>query len=213
VLVSSRFEHKLISSAQIGNIPSNLRIVDYSHGHTGSAHDLTAFEGTGAHRFPDHLFKGEEFAWADSAYNVTERVIPIHKRPAADIPENARFDQAVSQIRVRCEHCMGALKGRWQCLRGLRLSINSQHEHVAACRWITICIILHNLCIDVEGICSVYIHASSLISSAGSSNLEFFIQQHDREEDVDATVDENSGGEISNAKRHRLVAEYAAARA
>jgi len=46
---------------------------------------------------------------------------------------------------------MGALKGRWQCLQGLRVNINSKRQHRAACRWITIAIILHNLVIDVYG--------------------------------------------------------------
>ena len=46
---------------------------------------------------------------------------------------------------------MGALKGRFQCLRGLRVSINSKQDHHDACRRITIAIILHDLIIDVEG--------------------------------------------------------------
>lgn len=41
---------------------------------------------------------------------------------------------------------MGALKGHWQCLQGLRVNINSKRQHRAACP-----IILHNLVIDVEG--------------------------------------------------------------
>ena len=45
---------------------------------------------------------------------------------------------------------MGALKGRFQCLCGLPVNINSNGDHVKACRWITIAIILHNLVIDVE---------------------------------------------------------------
>jgi len=46
---------------------------------------------------------------------------------------------------------MGALKGRFQCLRGLRVSINTKEDHVWASRWITMAIILHNLVIDIEG--------------------------------------------------------------
>ncbi|KIM50184.1 hypothetical protein SCLCIDRAFT_71207, partial [Scleroderma citrinum Foug A] len=41
---------------QIGNLPSNLCIVDYSHGLTGSAHDAWAFESTGAAKYPDWFF-------------------------------------------------------------------------------------------------------------------------------------------------------------
>ncbi|KAF8802079.1 hypothetical protein BYT27DRAFT_7226486 [Phlegmacium glaucopus] len=128
-------------NAQIGNTPSNLRIVDYSHGMTGSAHDATAFEHTTAAKYPDWFFDGEEFAWADSAYAVNSCMIPVHKKPASDDLANSLFDK----------HCMGALKGRFQCLRGLRVNIQSKQDHHAACRWITIAIILHNLIIDVEG--------------------------------------------------------------
>ena len=46
---------------------------------------------------------------------------------------------------------MGALKGRFQCLHGLRVNINSNVEHAKALSWITAAIILHNLIIDVEG--------------------------------------------------------------
>ncbi|RXW14818.1 hypothetical protein EST38_g11040 [Candolleomyces aberdarensis] len=136
---------------QIGNVPSNLRIVDYSHGFTGSAHDAAAFEYTGASLHPDVLFQGQEFAWADSAYPISEHVIPVHRQPASFKPENKFFDRVVAGLRVRSEHCMGALKGRFQCLRGLRVNINSAEDHKRACRWITIAIILHNLVIDAEG--------------------------------------------------------------
>jgi hypothetical protein len=46
---------------------------------------------------------------------------------------------------------MGALKGRFGCLQGLCMNIQDAKDHNMACRWITICIILHNLCIEVEG--------------------------------------------------------------
>jgi DDE superfamily endonuclease len=106
---------------------------------------------TGAAKYPDIFFQGNEFAWADSAYSCTTRMIPVHKRPAADDPRNAQFDKAVSALRVRSEHCIGALKGRWQCLRGLRVPTNGKHEHVHPCHWITVAIILHNMLVEWEG--------------------------------------------------------------
>jgi hypothetical protein len=48
----------------IGNTPSNLCIIDFSHGMTGSAHDANAFEHTAAAVYPNWFFEGEEFAWA-----------------------------------------------------------------------------------------------------------------------------------------------------
>ncbi|KAI0075046.1 hypothetical protein K474DRAFT_1600542, partial [Panus rudis PR-1116 ss-1] len=96
-------------------------------------------------------FEEGEFAWADSAYTCTHRIIPVHREPASLLQRNILFDTTVSRIRVRSEHCMGALKGRFQCLRGMRIMINSNRDHVEACRWITVAIILHNFIIDVEG--------------------------------------------------------------
>lgn len=107
--------------------------MDYAHGYPGSVHDAAAFEHTAAHQYPTWFFEGEEFAWADSAYSLTPCTIPVHKEPASLQPDNTVFDKAVSHLRVRSEHCMGALKGRFQCLRGLRVQINSNQDHIAAC--------------------------------------------------------------------------------
>jgi hypothetical protein len=78
-------------------------------------------------------------------------MIPVHKEPASQIPRNAIFDHYVSSLHVRSEHTIGALKGQFQFLRGLRVPINSKSEHYKACHWVTIAIILHNLIIDVKG--------------------------------------------------------------
>ncbi|KAF8550719.1 hypothetical protein OG21DRAFT_1478432 [Imleria badia] len=102
-------------------------------------------------RLSIQLQQRDEFAWVDSAYPVTLHTIPVHKRPAALLADNTTFDSAVANLRVQSEHCMGALKGWWQCLQGLQVNINSKRQHRAACHWITIAIILHNLVIDVDG--------------------------------------------------------------
>lgn len=182
-------------------MPSNLRIIDYSHGFTGSIHDASAFEHTAAAKYPDWFFRGNEFAWCDSAYTLTGRTITVHRKPASLIRENSIFDTAVSRIRVRSEHCMGALKGRFQCLRGLRVTINNQQEHKNACRWITIAIILHNLVIDVEG------------QASGAH----FLGKHGRvEENQDRAIPDGigfeDGEEAGKQKRQRLIDELLAFR-
>ncbi|KAF8814094.1 hypothetical protein BYT27DRAFT_7219928 [Phlegmacium glaucopus] len=178
------------SGFRIGNTPSNLRIVDFTHGMTGSAHDATAFEHTTAAVHPDWFFDGEEFAWADSAYVVNSRTIPVHKKPASLEPMNALFDKVVATLRVRSEHCIGALKGRFQCLHGLRVHINSNKDHYEACQWISVAIILHNLIIDVEG----------------SKSVEYFGNGPDEEEEDTGIHQENGRVDINDndAKRIRL---------
>ncbi|KAG9076183.1 hypothetical protein FS749_012072 [Ceratobasidium sp. UAMH 11750] len=136
-------------NVQVGCIGSHLRITDYSVGSTGSAHDALAFRTTAAYRYPHLIFKNDEFAWADSAYTASYRIIPIHKAPANREPRVRAFDKAVSHLRVRSEHCNGLVKGRWQSLPGLWILINRRRDHVAAMDWISACIVLHNICVDV----------------------------------------------------------------
>ena len=54
---------------QIVSLP-NLRIVDFGYGHTGSAHDATAWDETHLAREHATILEGDEFVWADSAYPV-----------------------------------------------------------------------------------------------------------------------------------------------
>lgn len=71
-------------------------------------------------------------------------------RPEKDSAENTTFNYHVSRVRVRSEHCVGFLKGRWSSLRGLRIQINeSAHLHFASL-WITTCIILHCFAMQYE---------------------------------------------------------------
>jgi len=65
---------------KIANVPSNLRIVDYFLGMTGSAHDAV--------RHPEWFFDRDEFAWTDSAYTVNSRTILVHKQSAPSFYEN-----------------------------------------------------------------------------------------------------------------------------
>jgi hypothetical protein len=117
----------------------------------GSAHDALVFAGTAAAKNRDWFFEGEEFVWGDSAYTANSHTIAVHKKTASLDPDNTLFDKTLACLRIQSEHCMDALKGCWQCLRGLRVSINSKKEHVEAYQWVTIAIILHNIVVQVEG--------------------------------------------------------------
>jgi hypothetical protein len=147
----------------------NLRIIDYVLGPTGSMHDATAFRSSFTFNNHATLFPNGEWIWADSAYGVQEWCVSPYRRPASLVPVNARFNYHIScvriifhsntmlfgdpllfQIRIRSEHAIGALKGRFQSLRGLRLYINTRKHHEAAIEWIRTCLILHNLILHHE---------------------------------------------------------------
>ncbi|KAG8911346.1 hypothetical protein FRC01_005762 [Tulasnella sp. 417] len=181
-------------NVQIVNLFTSLRVVDYVTGFCGSAHDSAVFQYSAVSLYPNWFFEDGEFMWADSAYTVSPHVIPVHKKPASDNPLNTQFDAAVAQLRIRSEHCMGALKGRWQSLRGLRIIINRKRDHKAACNWIRMCIILHNLVVDIEG----------------EEWAQYYLQQvpPEREEHVGREAAGGLDGEGDN-RRKTLVAEYA----
>lgn len=70
--------------------------------------------------------------------------------PEKDSEENTIFNKRVSQIRIRSEHAIGFLKGRFQSLRGLRCSIRSQIDMQFTNAWIVACITAHNFAMRYE---------------------------------------------------------------
>jgi len=71
-------------------------------------------------------------------------------RPEKLIPENATYNYHVSAVRIRSEHCIGFLKGRWSSLRGLRVAINNEKGIQYASLWIMACINLHMFAVNHE---------------------------------------------------------------
>jgi hypothetical protein len=53
-------------------------------------------------------------------------------------------------VRIRSEHAIGFLKGRFQSLKHLRLSITNEGSHVLATYWIAACIGLHSFAMQQE---------------------------------------------------------------
>ena len=60
------------------------------------------------------------------------------------------YNYYLSQVRIRSEHCVGYLKGRWSSLRGLRIRIDKPEDHQFTTLWIASCIHLHNFAIGHE---------------------------------------------------------------
>ena len=77
-------------------------------------------------------------------------ILSIFFRPEKSQADNTEFNYHVSRIRIRSEHCMGYLKGRWSSLRGLRLRIDNRNAKSITSIWIMTCIHLHNFAIAHE---------------------------------------------------------------
>ena len=56
----------------------------------------------------------------------------------------------VGQVRVKSEHAMGYLKGRFSSLRGLRQQIDDATDHKRALAWVKTCVIIHTLVSFIE---------------------------------------------------------------
>ncbi|KAF8573191.1 hypothetical protein K439DRAFT_1650049 [Ramaria rubella] len=100
--------------------------------------------GLGYPRSTSILLGRDEWVWADTAYPLQTWCQAPYKKPDKDLPENTRYNYYVSRVRVRSEHCVGFLKGRWSSLRGLRLHIDKPSHIRVATIWVSACIILHN---------------------------------------------------------------------
>jgi len=136
-------------NVQIISSPT-LDILDYGVGLPGSQHDATAWQLTRIIE-EHHIWLGEgEWVWADTAYPLDDWVITPYKRPEKLQVDNATFNYWVSRVRVRSEHCIGFLKGRFNSLRGLRIQINSQRNLAFASLWIVACIVVHNFALKRE---------------------------------------------------------------
>ena len=102
-------------------------------------------------------------------YPFTSQTIPVHKKPASLLPEYAVFDWAIANLHIRSEHCMGALKGRFQCPHGLQVTINNKQQHIAAFQWMTIAIISTQYCWSGGDTCRLFcIWSYSSLGTGGS---------------------------------------------
>jgi len=77
-------------------------------------------------------------------------VVAPYKRPERDDPDNDAFNKRVSMLRIRSEHAIGFLKGRFQSLRDLRVLIKDEKTHKNAVYWIVACISIHSFATRCE---------------------------------------------------------------
>lgn len=77
-------------------------------------------------------------------------VIALYKRPERDLPDNEAFNKRVSMLRIRSEHAIGFLKGRFQSLRDLWVLIQDEKTHKSAVYWVIACILIHSFATRCE---------------------------------------------------------------
>jgi hypothetical protein len=88
---------------------------------------------------------------ADSAYSPTFTDVPILKNRASGFTEREQtFNWEHARARVKIEHCIGMLKGRFQSLRELRYLIKCKEDVGVTSIWIRVCTNLHNFLLTLR---------------------------------------------------------------
>ena len=83
-------------------------------------------------------------------YQLETWLVAPYKKPDRDLPENEEFNNHVSMVRIRSEHAIGFLKGRFQSLKHLRVLILDERSHKFATYWVAACITIHAFVMQCE---------------------------------------------------------------
>jgi len=95
-----------------------------------------------------NYFSENEFNLGDSAFsNSAFMVSSFKKQSGEEIPEeHERFNKLLSKVRMRSEHTIGILKGRFPWLRSIRMKITKNKRSLRRIlRLLDDTIILHNM--------------------------------------------------------------------
>lgn len=79
-------------------------------------------------------------------------MVSCYKKPvgAAMPPLHALFNALAARIRVRSEHCIGMIKGRFQHLLEIRTLIRDEESVKTAVRRVYCGAVLHNILLDFD---------------------------------------------------------------
>ena len=99
------------------------RIRHLTLGWPGSIHDNRVWTTCEVHQNSHLFFNRDQYLLGDSAFQPSEHMVPAFKKPYGaplGIHEQL-FNTHLSKMRIRVEHSIGRLKGRFQILRGYGL--------------------------------------------------------------------------------------------
>lgn len=81
---------------------------------------------------------------------LEEWMISPFKKPFSELAGNEEFNNHVSMVRIRSEHAIGFLKGRFHSLKGLRVHIKDEKTHKFATYWVAACVGVHSFAMQCE---------------------------------------------------------------
>jgi hypothetical protein len=102
------------------------RVIYYYIGWPGSTHDNHSFRNCKLCLQEEDFFSLYEYIIGDSAFNPSARMVSAYKKTGGQSclkAENEFFNNKLSSARIKSEHCIGLIKNRFPCLRGLNVRI------------------------------------------------------------------------------------------
>ena len=129
------------------------RIRYFNAGWAGSAHDDRVFSNSALCRRQEEYFSALEYILGDSAFSPRPYVVPAFKKPIGSVIgiKKEIFNKKLAKTRIISEHTIGMLKARWPFLRSIRFVLTEDKRSLEnILKYITCCIILHNLLIDFK---------------------------------------------------------------
>jgi hypothetical protein len=144
------YSRKKIYAVQMLVVCDDTTRINYYHcGWPGSVHDNRVWKTCRMGRKPDQYFARNEYLLGDSAFQTGPHIVPAFKSTSGQLmdPNEAAFNKLLSSPRVRSEHCIGVLKGRFAWLKDIRILIASADDARKIVDYVRATVILHNLLI------------------------------------------------------------------
>lgn len=124
----------------------NGRILYHHIGWPGSVHDNRVWRNCKLNKQSSDYFSNRQYLLGDSAFTASTIMIPPFKSAAGGTLSNNRtaFNTLLAKPRVKSEHCIGILKGRFPFLRCIRLKLANRNDMKRIINYVRGTVVLHN---------------------------------------------------------------------